>query len=424
MKKSSLVSTISRAASAHRSLGAVDTPPSVVDFMVSLANLSKGKRARVLEPACGMCPFLDALNERYPNLSCQGIDIDGSIVAKARRAHPSFNLKVADFLLWQPAIRYDLVIGNPPYGIIGDASHYPIFVLKNRKERYRQICETWRGKYNIYGAFIEKGVKLLAPGGRLVFVVPASFMVLDDFQKLRRFLAQAGRVSVHYLGSVFPGRTVTAVVLVLTQGEAGLELWDHGKAVLRRPEYHGEMIRFETEATRRFHEDGTTLGRLFNIHFAARSPEIRRHPLVSVNQKNGFVPILTGRNLKSGWIDYETPYSGLWMPRKAAPTLRSFYGFPHLVIGHTKGSRLVAAVDRRCYPWREEFHLVPRVNGINLDAFTRYLNSQDVQDYLRTLYRDLIPHLTMTQLKSLPVPKEMVSIAILEEDNLPLASGA
>jgi hypothetical protein len=47
------------------------------------------------------------------------------------------------------------------------------------------------------------------------------------------------------------------------------------------------------------------------------------------------------------------------MPPEDAPRLRAFYALPHIVVAHTKGTRVVAAVDRRCYPWREEFHLVP-----------------------------------------------------------------
>lgn len=392
--------------------------------MVSLAVLPEGKQARVLEPACGMCPFLTALAERSPHHHFMGVDIQRGAIAQARRTFPRFTLKATDFLLWKPRGGYDLIIGNPPYGIIGDASHYPIFLLKDRKEQYKLVSDTWRGKYNIYGAFIEKGIKLLAPGGQLIFVVPASFMVLDDFRDLRQFLARAGRVSVHYLGSVFPGRTVTAVVLAVTQGKIGLELWNHGRKVLHRPQYHGEIIRFETAKTREFERGGITLGKLFTIRFAARSPEVRRHPLITTTPGNGFVPVLTGRNLKPRGIDYGTPHSGLWMPRKAAPSLRSFYGFPHLVVGHTKGSRMVAAVDRRCYPWREEFHLIPVVRGINIDLVAEYLNSRAVQDYLHTLYGDLIPHLTATQLRTLPIPRELVPGAGFVGAELPLAVGA
>lgn len=393
-----------------RALGVVATPPDLVSFMISLASPMRSP-LRVLEPACGHAPFLRAFAERYgTHHELVGVDIDPNSVAEARRQVPFATVLEEDFLLWQPGEPFDLIIGNPPYGIIGDASHYPIHILKERKSLYKRRFQTWRGKFNIYGAFIERAVNLLRPSGRLVFVVPSTWLVLDDFARLRQFLAREGRLEVHYVGRPFPERNVVAVVLVLQRGEQGLSLYDlrRSEPVVRKTSYQGELIRFETPEAIAFERQGVPLGEWLEIHFAARSPEIRRHPAVVGEPRDGLVPILTGRNLKPGWIDYETCYSGLWMPREEAPSLRFFYAFPHIVVGHTKGARVVAAQDERCYPWREEFHLVPKVAGLDEKALVEYLNSEPVQWYVRTLYRDLIPHLTMTQLRRVPIPLELV----------------
>jgi len=119
--------------------------------------------------------------------------------------------------------------------------------------------------------------------------------------------------------------------------------------------------------------------------------------------------------LAAGRIDYANCYSGWWMRREDGVKLRRFYGEPHLVVGHKKGERLVCAVDWRCYPWREEYHLVPRV-GVQVDWGTleRYLNGERVQAYLQALYRDFTPHLTKTMLENVPVP---MSIAIKIDGN-------
>ncbi|MBC7228536.1 MAG: SAM-dependent methyltransferase, partial [Thermoflexales bacterium] len=242
-----------------------------------------------------------------------------------------------------------------------------------------------------------------------VFVVPSTWLVLDDFARLRQFLAREGRLEVYYMGRPFPDRNVVAVVLVLQRGEHGLSLYDLGGSgpVIQKTVYRGELIRFETPEALTFERQGVPLGELLEAYFAARSPEIRRHPSVAGEPRENLVPVLTGRNLKPGWIDYETCYSGLWMPREEAPSLRFFYAFPHIVVGHTKGARVVAARDERCYPWREEFHLVPKVTGLDEEALVEYLNSEPVQRYVRTLYRDLVPHLTMTQLRLVPISPEL-----------------
>ncbi len=103
-----------------RALGAVPTPKELVGFMVTLAKPPK-ERCLVLEPACGDCPFLEAFAERYGhNHEFVGIDIDPEAVYRAKAKLPFANILEGDFLLWQPHERFDIVIGNPPYGIIGD----------------------------------------------------------------------------------------------------------------------------------------------------------------------------------------------------------------------------------------------------------------------------------------------------------------
>lgn len=385
-------------------LGGVATPRDLVHFMVRLAQ-PPCTRCRVLEPACADAPFLSSFVQHY---GCKhelvGVEIDPERLKHARISVPQATLVEADFLLWEPSVRFDIILGNPPYGIIGDASHYPIHVLKERKPLYRQRSRTRYGKFNIYGAFVEKAVDLLDVEGKLVFVVPASWLVLDDFHLLRSHLAEAGRLCVYYLGKVFPRRNVSAVVLVLEKGMRGLYLYDGMENLcVAKPEYHGEMIRFETEEWLRFEQSGAPLETLFDIRFAARSTEVRRHPAVVTESRDGYVPVLTGRNLHAGWIDYDTCYSGLWMPRERAVELRSFYGFPHLVVAHTKGTRVVCACDERCYPWREEFHLLPKSEGLDLFPIMEHLNSERVQQYVSCLYRDFVPHLTASMLKRLPV---------------------
>lgn len=393
-----------------RAWGAVGTPAEVVRQMVTWAAVETAAGWHILEPACGDAPFLTALAQTYPTAGHHywGVEINARQAASTQHQHPEFHILAEDFLLWQPAQRFDLIIGNPPYGIIGDASHYPIHTLQDQKARYRERFVTWRGKYNLYGAFIEQAVRLLTPTGRLVLVVPGTWLLLDDFQELRRFLAREGRVRVHYLGSVFPRRLVVAVVLILERGRAGLELWDGDRLVWQQATYDGALICFETQTTRAFAAGKIPLGELFALHFAARSPEFRRHPAVRTVPAPGLVPALTGRNLRPGWIDYETATSGFWLPPEVAPTLRSFYGYPHIVVGHTKGGKVVAARDERCYPWREEIHLVPLHPGtVDEPALVAYLNSGELNRYVQTLYRDLSPHLTMTQLRQLPVPPEL-----------------
>ena len=393
-----------------RARGYVLTPEWLVRFMVELAE-PQSSACQVLEPACAEAPFLRAFKEAYGSIhTLWGVDLYAPALQQAIRYLPEAHLIEADFLLWKPPTAFDIVIGNPPYGIIGDQSHYPIHILKARKALYKSLFHTWQGKFNVYGAFIEKSISVASKNAKIVMVVPASWLVLNDFSKLRAYLARTGRISVYYLGKVFPGRSISCVVLLVEKGKQGLLLYERDKLHLEKPIYHGEIIRFETPEILKFEQSGIALKDVFSIYFAARSSEFYRHADVSREYRPNYLPVLTGRNLKAGQIDYTTCYSGLWMAKAAVPTIRSFYGFPHVVMAHTKGIRVVAAVDDKGYPWREEYHLVPKVPHLPLQTLVDYLNSEPVQNYVQTLYRDFVPHLTLPMIERIPLPHSLVPI--------------
>ena len=390
-----------------RELGAVYTPPALTEFMVSLAAPPLGQAWNVLEPACADAPFLQAWAAKWGrHHALTGVEVN--MEADKAFAVPYARHVNADYLLWQPAEQFDLIIGNPPYGIIGAASHYAISgTLLDAKKEYKARLQTWRGKYNIYAAFIEQSVHLLKHGGQLVFVVPTTWLVLDDFILLRKFLSERGKLEVYYKGKAFDGVTVVAVVLHFTKGrDAGLlELYDRdGFLACRDTHYNGDLICFRNEQTDAFEQrNKAVLGDLFDVRFAARSPEFQKSPFVTDTYQDGLSPVLTGRNLHPGQINYEKNYSGLWINNADAGELRPFYKTPHIVVAHTKGAKVVAAIDAKCFAWREDFHLVPRI-PIDEAAVETYLNSAPVQNYVQTLYRDLTPHLTRTQLVRLPMP--------------------
>lgn len=233
-------------------------------------------------------------------------------------------------------------------------------------------------------------------------------MVLEDFRILRSFLANQAEIHVFYMGKIFPQRNISVVFLLVYKEGRGAFLYDHFTLHLRKPTYRGELLHFQLPPEEMAEGQGVCIEELFDIFFAARSPEFRKHPYVSSIPQTGYVPVLTGKNLKEGWIDYTTNYSGLWMLHAVVTSLRWFYGVPRLIVAHTKGARVVAAVEEKSYPWREEFQLVPKTSRLPLKAISDYLNSPQVSARIRFMYRDFVPHLTLPMLSSLKIPREMV----------------
>lgn len=377
----------------------VPTPVPIVERMVRALSawINPQRTLRVLEPACAEAPFLQAFRAHYgSHHRLEGVEICPKETPSGITVHS------ADYLLWESPHEYDVILGNPPYGIIGAASHYPLATFVAQKALYKKQFCTWHGKYNLYGAFLERSVTLLRPQGVLAMIVPASWLVLDDFAKLRTYLFERGALRIEYVGKVFPKRNVSAVIVYFVKGGRGVVLTD-GTTETTIPEpAPNQMIRFENDATRAWERSGSPIGSVFQIHFAARSSEFRRSGLVRAHPLCGDVPVLTGRNLHRGRIDYETCYSGWWMRLEDAGHLRAYYRMPHLVVAHTKGTRLVCAFDERGYPWREEFHLFPTERQ-DVSRMVAYLNHPSVSERLQWMYRDFVPHLTRTMLTKIPL---------------------
>lgn len=398
--------------------GAVSTPREVVRFMLRLSGIEKWEGLNILEPGCGFCNFLREIYCEHPNNNFTGVEVNPKVYEIISKEFP-FRTVLADFFLWNTDEKFDLVIGNPPYGVIATKWHpIPIVVPKEVKEKYKTLSVTWKGAYNMYGLFIEKGINLLKDGGKLVYIVPCPFMVDDNFSKLREFISRSGKLDIYYLGrDVFEMNVTTCVVIVTKDPklEGVLELYEVKSNLkdmvfyYRKTNFKGEIIRFENEETKKFEEGKPKIGDLFGLYTGANLDD-GKNPKVSKTPKPGYVCILKGKNLKPNRIDYNHCYSGLWVPKDSVGEIRWFYKTPHIIAGYAKGDKrkVVVAVDEKCYPWARQTHLIPKVNLSieDIKKIADYLNSKGVQQYVKALYKEVVPYVTTNMLKLLPLPKE------------------
>jgi len=412
------------------------TPESIVDFMVNLIDIRKytdKKDITVLEPACGLAQFLIGIKRNQPALFKQvklfGVEINQDVINYLTTLNTDNNIKIIkdDYLLWQPELSFDLVIGNPPYGIPSLSKHYTIKVDPATKEKYKSLYETWYGKYNVYGAFIEKSIKLLKPEGQLIFIVPPTFMILDEFKKLRTFLSKNGGTAIIYLGpDVFkPEADVSSVVLDFRKSDKFtsrlelLEYQDNKIHTIKVNSYwQGEIVKFETDYTHTLENICSyRLGDIYEIRISPRTPEIRHNPYITrktLLNENDYLPLLNGQNLKCYRIIYDN-LTGYWIKKADVRKLRGYFNTPHIVVGHgfRENGRVGAAYDKRCYPWMGDVYHLLRKDGLFTCDFDLteiqildYLNSDYVKKYIKDTYREITYHLSITQLKNLPLPTQ------------------
>ncbi|OKA18978.1 SAM-dependent methyltransferase [Pseudomonas versuta] len=196
----------------HRGeFGIYYTPPSLTARLIDQATAANvdWAKCRVLDPACGGGAFLapiaqrilDELTDCSPKLLMQsignrlrGYEIDPfgawlsqvtldavllPISRKAGRRLPVV-VSVCDSLRRSPPKdRFDLVIGNPPYGRAKlDAE---------TRERYKRSLY---GHANLYGLFTDLALRHTKPGGVIAYVTPTSFLAGVYFKNLRALLGR------------------------------------------------------------------------------------------------------------------------------------------------------------------------------------------------------------------------------------------
>ena len=401
-----------------KSYGAVTTPKEIIDIMIDLAEIRNKSALKILEPAAGFCNFLFRVYSKFSDKRHEfwGVEINEEVFKKDQELYGELPFKLAnkDYLLWEPEDKFDLIIGNPPYGIIGNKSHYPIYSLEKHKTSYKKQFATWHGKFNIYGAFIEKSIALLKKNGKLVFIIPATWMILDDFGKLRKYLSQYGKTKVYYLGKrVFRGIGVSTCILIFEKGGHGAELYyrNEDKFNLSNtiPDWNGSILRFENNFTRAIEENSLELSRVFDIRISARSTEVKNFPKLLHRSEEESVPFLNGRNIRKGYMTRDC-FTDLWLERGCVIQVKAFYGvLPRILVGHTKGGKIVAALENELYPYvGDVYHLLPKTKMLkeSLARVVDWLNSSEIEKYVMTLYKEITPHITKTQLALIPLERE------------------
>ncbi len=115
---------------------------------------------------------------------------------------------------------FDAVIGNPPYIRIQTLKEWAPLEVEHYKTAYRAAS---KGNYDIYAVFVERGLQLLNPQGRLGFILPHKFFNAESGEPLRGLISAGWHLAevVHFgHQQVFEQATTYTCLLFLDKAGA------------------------------------------------------------------------------------------------------------------------------------------------------------------------------------------------------------
>lgn len=239
-------------------LGQYFTPVPLARKVVSLVDAKASDR--ILEPSFGNGAFLTALLEaiapenasEWAERHLDGCEIDpvacGEAAANWMRMTGQrlpHTLACADFFRWMPqgcpegsaldrreylrtlenSTKYDLVIGNPPFGAAFDTE------IAARLDGVLGFRDFGKIKRESYAFFLVKCIDLLAPRGRLAFLCSDTILTIGSMAGLRRLMNHLGSVQVHRLEDGCFGEFTRRMVLLVFHNGAPPALTVEGKPI-------------------------------------------------------------------------------------------------------------------------------------------------------------------------------------------------
>lgn len=86
--------------------------------------------------------------------------------------------------------KFDAIVGNPPYIRVQNVVHFS----ENEYEYYKsEVSKYETAKSDLldkYFLFMEKGLQLLKPKGKMGYIIPHKFMLIKSGASLRKLLSE------------------------------------------------------------------------------------------------------------------------------------------------------------------------------------------------------------------------------------------
>lgn len=189
----------------RRAHGVFFTPPQIADRIASRA-VEPTDDELVVDLSCGDAELLRAIVDRAPGTRVVGVERELVFaVAAAERLVRSRGRERGDRIIWGDGLQHRdalrdaiAVVGNPPY--VGEKGNGDLFTAVRRT--HPDLEQYFAPRIDLHYLFVHRGLDLLRPAGRLVYLTSEYWLTATGAANLREDLSARGVVtSLERLGS-------------------------------------------------------------------------------------------------------------------------------------------------------------------------------------------------------------------------------
>ncbi len=363
--------------------GQVFTKQWIVDYIID--RLEIGSDMKVLEPSVGFGNFVSGILRKIDGFNLNNLtlyDIDSIALKFSRLMVHMKNIEHDGKFQGQPEYvhgnllcgeddsLYDVVVGNPPYiNIYNIPDEEKKYYAKNYFSSYK--------KYDLYMLFIEKGLRMLKPGGKLGFIISDKILKQPNGEKIRKYILENSKIlEITDLTDikVFESKTVSNV-LVFLQKESDISKLKKHKICIRRLkinqsgdaeivsdtwknqgdlmqngyEFNIDINEEREKVLSRIEDQSVKLGDFCYVNWGTRSVPAKDFHLRKALDEDSR-KLIKGENINK----FNISYSGKWLNYKPEklynPLFPEMFEVPKLIFCEVTGKEgIIAACDREGY---------------------------------------------------------------------------
>ena len=335
------------------------TPSKVVDTLLNKITISN---YRYLDPGCGSGNFLiklfNKLNEKYDEVdiinNLYGYDIDDKAILLAKINiymltnnidFNDINIYKKDYLKDDINIKYDVVLGNPPWGI-----KYTQEEIKDLKKRYDNVF----AKQDSFTQFILKSFELLKYNGELCFVLPSSILNIEKHELIRKVLLNKDITDIINLGREFNDVVTDVIILKVINNYNYLSKVNYNNEKVEETffnelPYHNLLLPNVKSLTILDKIKKYESYYLTNVEYGLGIVTGNNLKYLKNEKLDGYEPIISGKELNKYFVNYEAINNYiLFNPDNLQQVAKEeLYRFNKKILYKFIGDKLTFSLDNR-----------------------------------------------------------------------------